>query len=841
MKAIGNPDASARPLDAAMRRIQDLLAERAVHPSQCVVLVPYAQFLPLARAAWAGLQCNGFAPRVETTHNWSRGLAGFAPGPDDLSLDHGRDLLTAASLLDRAGLSAHRDALAGPLVEAAMQLQPLAASIAPPQRAGWLARMRAVVGSGMEASALALEAAVARLALEWAGASAFATDVLWSPEVREKVQLLAVLQGYQPEPLVEALTGFWGNRAVMLPLVAALPAGRVRCQAASGPEDESERAAACVVAHLAAGRWPVALAATDRAQTRRIRALLAARDLRVRDETGWKLSTTRAATQVIALLRALRHDASADQILDWLKQAPAVGQPAVVALERVLRRAGHRDWAAAVSVLLQHAEGDTSVWEDAVRQIERWRDSAQRRRPLGQWVSDLQAWLVQTGQWQLMDGDKAGDAVIQALRLGDGEQSEWHSLPQSSRSIGLAEFSAWVTAVLEASSYRPSHPAEAHVVILPLAQMLGLQVEAAVLPGCDETHLQVAPDPAGFWSAAQRQALGLPTRQALEHAQRQAWCHALGFGWVDVLWRTSDASGEPLLPSPLVQALRLGGGVLQGADERQWRALEPAPQPLPAPIGADLPLAALTATAYEDLRRCPYRFFALRLLGLREADELDLELGKRDFGSWLHGVLRRFHEAEPLSLQQPGAALDGAAKDQLDSMGLSEDEFLPFAAAWPQLRDGYLRWLQQHQAAGARFSRAESEHSVGLGPVMLTGRIDRIDRRDTGAALVIDYKTEGLDVTRQRVKSATEDTQLAFYAALLEDDVLEAAYVNLAEGATTTVWQDDVVAARDALVEGIRQDMAAIAAGACMPALGAGSACDFCAARGLCRKDFRTA
>ncbi|MBK9236939.1 MAG: hypothetical protein IPO19_13340 [Rhodoferax sp.] len=32
----------------------------------------------------------------------------------------------------------------------------------------------------------------------------------------------------------------------------------------------------------------------------------------------------------------------------------------------------------------------------------------------------------------------------------------------------------------------------------------------------------------------------------------------------------------------------------------------------------------------------------MRQLGLREVDELDTEVDKRDFGNWLHEVLRRF-------------------------------------------------------------------------------------------------------------------------------------------------------------------------------------------------------
>jgi ATP-dependent helicase/nuclease subunit B len=106
----------------------------------------------------------------------------------------------------------------------------------------------------------------------------------------------------------------------------------------------------------------------------------------------------------------------------------------------------------------------------------------------------------------------------------------------------------------------------------------------------------------------------------------------------------------------------------------------------------------------------------------------------------------------------------------------------------------------------------------------------------------MDYKTESLPVTQERVKQPGEDTQLAFYAALLGEEPhreLRAAYINVGErGETRTVEQTDVIQARDLLLAGIEQDMARIAQGAPLPALGEGRACEYCAARGLCRKDF---
>ena len=148
----------------------------------------------------------------------------------------------------------------------------------------------------------------------------------------------------------------------------------------------------------------------------------------------------------------------------------------------------------------------------------------------------------------------------------------------------------------------------------------------------------------------------------------------------------------------------------------------------------------LSASAYDDLRQCPYRFFALRILGLQSVDELDAELDKRDFGLWLHEVLKRFHEAlaghaalsgvdlagrvERVQQQQ---LLDEASLATTESMALPVGEFLPFAAAWPAVREGYLDWLEKHQATGAQFSRAETAHTQSLGPLELVGRIDRMD------------------------------------------------------------------------------------------------------------------
>jgi ATP-dependent helicase/nuclease subunit B len=254
-------------------------------------------------------------------------------------------------------------------------------------------------------------------------------------------------------------------------------------------------------------------------------------------------------------------------------------------------------------------------------------------------------------------------------------------------------------------------------------------------------------------------------------------------------------------------------------------------------------VSRLSAGSYGDLRACPYRFFALRLLGLQDAPELDGEISKRDFGSWLHDVLKEFHTRRqaPTTAYSDHALLDQCAAD----LRLDDSGFVPFAAAWPQVRSSYLLWLAQHESEGWQFDQAELdrklEHAVGEDTITLNGRLDRVDRLSrgplAGMAYVLDYKTESASVSKNKVSQPLEDTQLAFYAALLGEDDIHAAYVNLAERDCKTTQQQGIMPARDALLLGISADVQRIHTGHTLPALGEGKACDYCAARGLCRKD----
>jgi ATP-dependent helicase/nuclease subunit B len=105
------------------------------------------------------------------------------------------------------------------------------------------------------------------------------------------------------------------------------------------------------------------------------------------------------------------------------------------------------------------------------------------------------------------------------------------------------------------------------------------------------------------------------------------------------------------------------------------------------------------------------------------------------------------------------------------------------------VREGYLEWLAGHEATGATFDEAEVWREMPLGELTLLGKLDRIDRQADGHALLVDYKTEPRATTAERIKNGQEDTQLAFYAALMSDDTLAAAYVNLGEKEPTKTYE----------------------------------------------------
>jgi ATP-dependent helicase/nuclease subunit B len=840
--------------------------ERAVALRDAVVLVPFAQHLPLARQAWAGR--GSWLPRIETTQTLARALGPpEAPGPAPIRFEGALDRLTARRLLRGqrwAAAWARRDArgfeqAVAALVALAQAFSRAAAALMPAVRNDHWSRARAVLSGSTGPGAT--ERALAGVALEWAAASGgSSTDALFALQPSAWI----VVQAGGADALARSLLDAAGERIPCLLLdsdadIAAPFAGapaHVEVATCVDFEDEAQCTAAHLLNALAAGLRPVALIAQDRLLVRRVRALLARQAVPVQDETGWRLSTTRAGAGVAALLRSARRDATCDDLLDWLKgivgewPGVAASGPATEALESLLRRRGWSHPSAVEAAALGPAPA--RLWNAAQSILVRVRSA--RSQPLGAWLALLADALQACGAMASLRDDDAGRQVLEALHVDVALGAPFAI--GGDEPLDLDDFAGWVDGALEEALFRPEAPADPAVVITPLERAPLRPFPAIVLAGADEKRLGALPAPQPLLGDALAARLGLPDVGARRDRETLAFAQLLRAPRV-VLLRREDDGGEPLAPSPLLERLEIArlrdgaGGLDLAVDPRRIVSVEAAPIEHPLPRLAGRLPERLSASACEALRTCPYRFHALYGLGLREADELDDEIEKRDYGTWLHDVLHRFHSGRSpmVDAAEDSARLRVIADAVRTEMHLDEAAFLPFQASFDGFVPRYVAWLREREAAGARWLDGEREVTVqppAWGGTAMRGRLDRIDVLADAALQLIDYKTGSAEELIRKVHDPLEDTQLAFYAALVgaqaeqagESVALQAAYLTLDERERVRLIEhEDVQASADRLLEGIGAELARIRAGAPLPALGEGRACTYCEARGLCRRD----
>jgi ATP-dependent helicase/nuclease subunit B len=847
------------PWDRIAARVRAWAQAEGLAIRDVIVLLPFAQLLAPARDAFAS--AGVWMPRIETTRTLRASLGPPPVGaPGALRFEGGADELAAMQRLagSRAAWAAPRDAapMAAELVVLAQGLARAMAAWPPSMREAETARRRSLLGtrSGPGAD----EQALARLALDWAAESLFAHDtLLWSVRPAGWV----VVQAGGADPLAQALAAAAGAPVLTLDLDAeaanTLDAGRfaarqslVTCAAF---EDEAQAAAAEVIATLRDGQAPVALIAQDRVLTRRIRALLEQRGIAIADETGWRLSTTRAAACVTALLDAAHGDPVTDVLIDAIKSiAPWRSGPerpgGATALESICRRrrltrrsrieaAGLEGPAAAAFAALAAALAPLR------------RQGPDEPVPLAGWLEGLAGSLAAAGVWEAIRVDAAGRAVIDVLGL-EPDRAVGRSLRALNARLDAAAFRRWVDRALETATFVPPPPARPEVVLLPLERAMLRPFAAIVFPGADERQLG-GPQASWPWLGDRLAAeLGLPTLAQRQEAQWFAVLQLLRMPQLVWLYRRQEA-GETLGPSRSIEriewiAARHGRSIERRTDRRETVTVTALPVLPGTPRGVRLPaIERLSATTAEALRDCPYRFFALHRLRLTEERELDDEVAPNDFGNWAHRVLYRFHAERTMAGQaeaEVGRLIELAAEIR-DEQGLDAAAFVPFADSFAALAPRYIAWLHAREAGGWRWQAGEVPHEVrpaALGGVALQGVIDRIDAN--GASLeLIDYKTGGRDKLVEKLRNPFEDTQLAFYAALLGEEAragLSARYLLIGKAQRLdAVEHPQVERSAAALVQGLGDELARLAAGAPMPPLGEGASCEYCAARGLCRRD----
>ncbi|MDW8322538.1 MAG: PD-(D/E)XK nuclease family protein [Burkholderiales bacterium] len=884
----GSLPSSATPtdFDAAAAEFLAHEAERLPDLSRCTVLLPHmGAAAPLLAALRARIANPVFLPPRLTTF---RGLAAAVPvaapvEAQGVRLAQVHDVLAHAAV----GHAQARWALAMELLElidelSAEGLEPSA------ERTQWLAQVSAAYGRRsnalLEAEAvLVLElwramhqgrcmdpmhayahrlAQAARAAAgplytlgllgltrlerglleQWAQRQPVRT-LPWQPRLPERHALCAALWPARPDaPLAERMR----QLAAHQPASPLLP--QVRLAAAVDLESEAAAAAAQVQAWAAAGLSRIALIALDRLTARRLRALLERSHILVQDETGWTLPTA-AASHVPDRLCALRQDGAYHRDLVDLLKSPfvfadldrAARLQAVAALETAIRQA------VVLAGLPRFLELARTEAPHTLPLLERLDQALGRLAggpyTLGEWQQRLLAALQIIGADVALAADAAGRTLLERLQALTAEVAGHDGR------YDFAAWRGWLELQLQRATFREDD-IDSPVRLLSLEGARLREFDAAILLGADAAHLPAACDGAVFNDRVRAQ-LGLPTAAGRELGQRQAFidvlCH---IPHLLITWQ-ARREGEPNAASPWLQ-------LLEAAHRLAWAgslvAVPPStecvpsvvmpPQPAP-PAPARLP-ERLSASAWQSLVDCPYRFHARHILSLSEFEPVPEEVAKRDYGQLVHAILHAFHRAHPRLADTPRERL----RETLTR--LTREAFAPLTARaylavawqlrWERRLEAYLDWALAHEERGHRWQTGEVEYSRLLDlpdgrAITLQGRIDRIDHGPSGP-IVLDYKARRRSDLRQRLRRPGEDVQLAFYGLLTQAQ--QAAYVALDDETIDLVapaGELPALCAREAAR--LSATLARILAGAPLPAHGAAEVCRYCEMRGLCRRDWR--
>ncbi len=636
-------------------------------------------------------------------------------------------------------------------------------------------------------------------------------------------------------------------------------AGRLRFFGAHGVEEEARAIDLCVRRWLSAGRESIAVVVFDRVTARRARALLERSQILVRDEAGWAFSTTSAATVLSRWFDVCSRDFYHRDLLDVLKSPFAFGdwprearQQAVWRLEHALRRGNVRiGLGTYLSLAAKAGDGELRQLLLRVQRAASMLDRA-RRRTIAHWLAAVEASIDQLGVAVAYKADAAGSQLLELLaRLRE-------ELAHDTLSVRFAEFRSWFAGQLEAQTFQDTS-IESPVIFTSLdaTQLRGF--ESVLVIGADAAHLPGWDGSSVFFNQSVRRELGLPGRaEKMRDIERSLTSLIAGTPEVLVTWQRTR-EGEPNLLAPVFERLRtlhrlawneslddaeLGHALQHGLQSIAPVALSRAPAPRPP--ASSIP-TAISASAYNALMSCPYQFFARHVLRLREHDEVQEELDKADYGSRIHAILHRFHQAHPrlldLTAEAAQTALDAFSREGFADVIAADYLASAWLARWQALIPCYIDWQRDREAQGWRFMTGEVDRSVIITTPAgrtfeLKGRIDRIDTRAADSAVaVIDYKTQTRKTLQDKLALRGEDVQLPVYALLWGGTVAAALFLSMDQREVQSVGLEMEV---DEIARVVRERIAVLydhlSEGAALPAQGVDAVCAYCEMAGLCRR-----
>ncbi len=550
--------------------------------------------------------------------------------------------------------------------------------------------------------------------------------------------------------------------------------------------DEEEEAT--VIAHamrltLEEQGKDAALVTHNRPLARRVSALLGFYDIEVDDSVGMSLLQTPPAAFFMLVGEMVTARGSATSLLSVLKHpfcAMQCGAQEVRRVARLLDKALFRG---------VHAEDNFRYWRARI-DAEDLRVDDDARALFVAMLDAVEPLASLMEKGMALSGELLLKEHITLVEVLSGEQSLWshhagQSLSQTLSNILLnlrhlpavepMEYLSVVEQFLGSKTYRKTFGVHPRLHILSPIEARMQHYDVMILGGLNEGSWPAEPTADPWVSRPMRSAIGVMTSDS-GIGQAAHDFYTLAMHQKLILTRAQKEQGSPTIPSRWLLRLEAcmqpdkaasGRIARDAAQAKSWAQIwlkGDAEQvvlqaPLPQPPESARP-RQLSATGLERLIRNPYGYYANKILRLRALEDIARPLSAADFGNIIHDALERYYGEHSNGLKD-GEAAAAALLDIGKELFADVIEQPSVALFWWPRFEHIVDWFVEREQEQYRDLRSKViseetlEHSYELtdaGQVMLTSKVDRIERYQDGGTAIVDYKT-GVIPAKKEVKA----------------------------------------------------------------------------------------
>jgi len=614
----------------------------------------------------------------------------------------------------------------------------------------------------------------------------------------------------------------------------------------------------------------------NRQLARRVRALFERSQIKLKDYSGWALSTTAAASVLENWLQVIEEDFAYLPLLDLLKSP---FRTPVEEVDNYLE-------------IVFRFEQDIIRRENISRNMDHYKTALEQRKHKLNWVSPgnieqlfvllnemhaaaqplvdllhlektpfdfISCFIASLKKLQVYDKlmqDAAGGVIIDHL----------HHLADSALDFNVKidwlGFRSWLARSLESATFTVDEKLNQYVELIPMNQSSLYWCDALIIADVSREQFPGNGVSSVFFNNPVRAELGLTTarekqlerfylfRRLLQCSNEVLLSHhdgdenKLPSAWLEMLETFHQlAFSSTLYDRGLLTAIRQSSIDVSDQHIEASDLLRPRPS---------LPVACfpkkISASLHQQLINCPYAFFASAGLGLQATDEVRETLQKDEYGSLVHACLEAFHSGRK--------GLAGPFKQKLceekrsDAIALlekiSQQVFQPniqhsilhkgWLYRWQKIIPAYIEWQIKRAKKWDVFATEEKVDKMLASGVVINGRIDRVDNNN-GALAIVDYKTGSLPAQNDLLSG--ESVQLAHYATVYQKPVQQAELLGLDSVPVKNIGlgeADDFATICDGIVSRLERVVDEIKSGQSLPAWGDDKSCLHCLFKGLCRK-----